>query len=151
MFKAYAMATFVVLVSSAIIEGMFSEFSGLKTNERSSMSDSTVSARADNAPSSSHGSPVMALGSAAACQAASPVGADAAAIREMAACISAEKKQRGKSRARCGGVTGYEIRHLPIRSFPRPLPYPVTHIPLRIRSKDHISSGCLKFRINQVR
>jgi len=43
MFKAYAMATFVVLVSSAIIEGMFSEFSGLKTNERSSMLDSTVS------------------------------------------------------------------------------------------------------------
>eukprot|EP01043_Picozoa_sp_COSAG02_P079945 COSAG02_NODE_18761_length_920_cov_2.521315_1_plen_183_part_00 len=43
MFKAYAMATFVVLISSAIIEGMFSEFAGLKTNHRNQMSDSTTS------------------------------------------------------------------------------------------------------------
>ena len=61
--------------------------------------------------------------------------------------VGGRKNKGGKSRARCGGVTGYEIRHLPIRSCPPPLPYPVTHIlvPLRIRSKDHNSSGCLKF------
>ena len=29
------------------------------------------------------------------------------------------RKTEGKGRARCGGVTGYEIRHLPIRSEPR--------------------------------
>ena len=43
MFKKYAMATFLVLISSAIIEGKFSEFLGLKSTHRSSMCDSNVS------------------------------------------------------------------------------------------------------------
>ena len=42
-FKKYAMATFLVLISSAIIEGKFSEFLGLKSTHRSRMCDSNVS------------------------------------------------------------------------------------------------------------
>ena len=42
-FKAFAMATFVVLISSAIIEGFFSQFAGLKTRTRNAMHDATVS------------------------------------------------------------------------------------------------------------
>ena len=43
MFKKYAMATFLVMISSAIMEGKFSEFLGLKSMHRSSMFDSTAS------------------------------------------------------------------------------------------------------------
>ena len=56
-------------------------------NARAGKSLENTSERATSAPSSSHGSPVMPLGSAAVFQGAVSPSSDAAAIREMTACI----------------------------------------------------------------
>ena len=76
-----------------------------------------TSESAANAPSCSHGSPVMPLGSAAVFQGAVSPSSSEAAIREMTACIAYRKeKTEGESRARSGGLTDYGDSHLPIRS-----------------------------------
>ena len=42
-FKDYAMATFTVLISSAVVEGFFSQFAGMKDKTRNALSDLTWS------------------------------------------------------------------------------------------------------------
>ena len=42
-FKDYAMASFTVLISSAVVEGFFSQFAGMKDKTRNLMADQTWS------------------------------------------------------------------------------------------------------------